>query len=71
MELAEVPYGYEALTKLPELPGIEARAYRSSKSSGQFAVPVPRVLVHRRTELPEVPGTGMSVLQKLQKFCVG
>ena len=31
----------------------------------------PGSLWHRRIELPEVPGTGMSVLQNLQKFFVG
>ena len=32
--------------------------------------PVPRVFVHGRTELTEVPGTGMNVVQNLQKFRV-
>ena len=33
-------------------------------------IPVPRVLCHNLTELTEVPGTGMQVLQNLQKFRV-
>ena len=127
-------YGCGSVSELPEVPGIVAQAYRTSRSSGRVqkhAVPVPRVLWpktyrtsrsfryeyecrtelsevsgtgmkktsrtsgyfgtgvqnfqkfraginmlypypgslwHRRKELPEVPGTGMSVLHNLQKF---
>ena len=39
------------------------RAYRTSRSSGYR--------YECRTELPEVPGTGMNALQNLQKFFVG
>ena len=31
-------------------------------------LPVPRVLCHGRTELTQVPGTGMNVVQNLQQF---
>ena len=55
-----------------------------SRAGTKNAVPVPRVLWHgayithrssghgheRHTELTEVPGTGMKVLQNLQKFRV-
>ena len=34
-------------------------------------IPVPRVLCHGRTELTEVPGTGMSVVRNSQKFGYG
>ena len=67
-------YEYESLTKLSELPGIVAKAYIASRISGQGKnkmYPYPGALWHRRTELPEVPGTGMSVPRKLQKFFVG
>ena len=39
--------GYESLTEVPEVPGIVARAYRTSRSLGRYkhAVPVSRVFV--------------------------
>ena len=40
-----------------------ALAYRTSRSSGYG--------YEGRTELPEVPGSGMNVLQNLQIFFVG
>ena len=45
--------------------------FQKFRAGTKNAVPVPRVLWHRRQELPEVPGTGISVLQRLQKFFVG
>ena len=57
-------YGYESLTERPEVPGIAARAYRITEVPGRYknAVPVPLVLWHGRTDLTEVPGTGMNCL---------
>ena len=43
-------YGYESLTKLPEVPGIVARAHTTYKSSGYG--------YECSTELTKVPGTG-------------
>lgn len=36
----------------------------------KYVVPVPRVLWHGHTELTQVPGTGMNVIQNSQKFRV-
>ena len=77
-------YGTEVLQNSQKFSDIVARAYRSHKSF-KNDVPVTRVFValsYRtsrssgygydcRTELPEVPRTGMNVLQNLQKFFVG
>ena len=66
-------YGYESVTALTEVPGIAAQAYRTHRSFRAHyrkVVPVPRVLLHRRTELTEDPGTSMNVMQNLQKFRV-
>ena len=60
-ELTEVPRGYK--TCCTRTPDIVAQAYRTSTGSGYG--------YECRTELTEVPGTGMNVLQNLQKFCVG
>ena len=77
---------YGSVTELAEVPGNVTRAYRSHKISYKNDIPrYPRVFValayrtsrcswygyECRTELPEVPGTGMNVLQNLQKFFVG
>ena len=80
-------YGYGSLTELPEVPGMwHGRAELTELPSGyKNDVPLPRVLLPRayrtsrsfgygyecRTELPEVPGTGINVLQNIQKFFVG
>ena len=75
---------YGSVTELTEVPGVVARAYRTHIRY-QNDIPVPRVFValayrtsriagygHEcRTELPEVPGTGMNVPQNSQKFFVG
>ena len=75
---------YGSVAELTEVPGIVARAYRTYKSYKK-EIPVPRVFVSLayrtsrnsrygydcRAELLEVPGTGMNVLQNLQKFFVG
>ena len=67
-------YGYGSVTDLTEVPGVVALAYITHRSSGQVsyknAVPVPGYLWHWRTELGEVPGTGMNVVQNLKKFRV-
>ena len=52
-------YRYGSLAELTEVPGRYTNV-----------VPVPRVLWHGRTELTEVSGTGMDVVQNLQKFRV-
>ena len=75
---------FGSVTELTEVPGIVARAY-IIHIRYENDVPVPRVFValayrtsrssgygyECRTELPEVPGTGMNVLQNSQKFFVG
>ena len=65
-------YGYKTLTEFTEVPGIVARAYRTHRSSRQVknGVPVPPVLWLGRTELTEIPGTGMKVALKFQKYRV-
>ena len=66
-------YGYGSVTELTEVPGIVARAYRNHRSSGQvhkMLYPYPAYCGSGRTELTEVPGTGMNVLQNSQKFRV-
>ena len=82
--LHEFRVRYGSVTELTEVPGIVARAHRSHIRY-KNDTPVTRVLValaHRtsrssgygyecRAELPEVPGTGMNVLQNSQKFFVG
>ena len=78
---------YGSFTELPEVPGIVARAFRTHRSSERYKKAVPRTpstvatgvqnsrssgYGHEcRTELPEVPGTGMNVLHNLQKLFVG
>ena len=65
--------------------GTGAQNSQKFRAGTKHAVPVPRVLWPRAyrtsrtsgygyeccTELPELPGTGMHVLQNLQKFSVG
>ena len=66
-------YGYESLTELTEVPGIVARAYRTHnkfRAGINTLYPYPGYCGHGRTELTEVPGTGMNVVQNLQKFWV-
>ena len=66
-------YGYGSVTKLTEVPGIVARAHRTHRSSGQvqkMLYPYPGYSGTGRTELTELPGTGMNVLQNSQKFRV-
>ena len=61
-ELTKVPSGYK--TCCTRTPGIVA--------TGAQNFPELRVYGYEcRAELPEVPGTGMNVLQNLQKFFVG
>ena len=66
-------YGYGSVKELTEVPGIVIRAYRTHRSSGQgikMLYSYPGYLWHGRTELTEVPGTAMNVVQNLQKFRV-
>ena len=60
-ELTEVPGRYKNAVLVPRV--FVARAYRTYRSSGYG--------YECRTVLTEVPGTGMNVLQNLQKFFVG
>ena len=62
---------YGSVTEPTEVPGIELKhAYRTHISYTDD-IPVPRgYLWHWRTELPELPGTGMNVVQNFQKFRV-
>ena len=75
-------YEYECRTELSEVSGTGMK--KTSRTSGycgtgvqnfqkfragiNMLYPYPGSLWHRRKELPEVPGTGMSVLHNLQKF---
>ena len=66
-------YGYGSLTGFTEVPGIVTWAYRTHRSSGwvqKTLYSYPVNCVTERTELTEVPGTGMNVLQNFQKFRV-
>ena len=67
-------YQYESATKLPEFRGIVARAYKNHRGSGRVRnvlYPYPGYCGTECTELTEVPGTGMNVLQNYQKFGYG
>ena len=77
-------FGCGSVTELTEVPGIVARAYRTHRSSGRVQktmYPYPGLShgAYRAnrssgygyecpTELTEVPGTGMKVLQNFQKY---
>ena len=66
-------YGYGSATELPEVPGIVAQAYITHRSSGRVQNTLYPYLGYfgtGLTELAEVPGTGMKVLQNFQKFRV-
>ena len=63
---SSLAYGYEGVTELPEIPGIVARAYRTHRGSGRVrkvVYPYPGYCGTGCTELTEVPGTGVNVLQ--------
>ena len=60
-ELTKVPGRYTNV--VPHTPGIVARAYRTYRNFGYGN--------ECRTELTEVPGTGMNVAQNLQKSRCG
>ena len=62
-QLTEVPSRYKNAVPVPRV--FVARAYRSYNSSGYGYE------IQCRTELTEVPGTGMDVLQNLRNFFVG
>ena len=79
-------YRYASLTELTEVPGTGMEVLQYSQEfrvrygslaelaevPGRYTivVPVPRVLWHGRTELTEVSGTGMNIVQISQKFRV-
>ena len=66
-------YGYGSVTELPEVPGIVAQAYRTNRSCGRVqnvVYPYPGYCGAGLTELTEVPGTGVKVLQNSQHFRV-
>ena len=66
-------YGHGSDTELTEVPGIVARSYRTHRSSGRvqkMLYPYPGYCGTGRTELTEVPVTGMNILQNSQKFRV-
>ena len=73
-EVTEVPgNGMGILENLQKFRVGVRKCYRTHRSSGQvqeLLYPYPRYLWHGRTELPKVPGTGMNVVQNLQKFRV-
>ena len=55
-------YGYGSVTELTEVPEFVARAYRTHRSSGwvqKMLYPYPGYCGTGRTDLTEVPGTGM------------
>ena len=67
-------YGYVSVLHNSEVPGIVAWAHRTHikfRAGKGMLYPYPGYLWHGRTKLTEGPGTGMSVLQNLQKFFVG
>ena len=59
--------GYRSVAELIEVPGVVARAYRTH-TSYILIYPYPGYLWHSRTDLPEVPGTGMNVLQNFSEI---
>ena len=64
-------YGYRRATELPEVPGIVAQTCRTLGVSGRvqsMLYAYPGYCGTGRTELAEVPSTGMKVLQNTQKF---
>ena len=68
-------YGYGSVTELAEVPGIVAQPCRTHRSSGRvqnMLYPYPGYCGTRLTEVTEVPGTGVGVLQSFQnsRVCV-
>ena len=66
-------YGYGNVKELTDVPGIVARAYRNHKFQAgiKMLYPYPWYLWNGRTELTEVPGTGINVVQNSHMFFVG
>ena len=67
-------YGYKRVAKLPEVPGVLSRAYRTHGKSWRVqkvTYPHPGYCGMGCTEPTEVPGTSMNVLQNYQKFMNG
>ena len=72
-ELTEVPgTGMQVLQNFRTFGycGTDVQNSQKFREGINMLYPYPGSLWHRRIELPEVPGTGMSVLHKLQKFFV-
>ena len=68
-------YRYASLAEITEVPGrctnvVYACTRTRSRVFLKWHIPVPRVLYHGRTELTEVPGTGMKLVPNLQAFRV-
>ena len=67
-------YGYGSVTELTEVPGINygtgVQNPQKFRAGTRHAVPVPRVLWHGSYRTHRSSGTGMKVLQKIQKFRV-
>ena len=64
-------YGYGSVTELTEVPGTVAWVYRTHRSSGRvqnMLYPYPGCCGTGRTELTEISGTGMKVLENIQKI---
>ena len=65
LQIFRVRYG--SVAELTEVPGVVPRAYRTHIRY-KNDIPVPRVFVALAYGTPEVPGTGMNVIQNFQKF---
>ena len=65
-------YGCRSITELTQVSGRYTNVVPVPVPAHYFyeGIPVPRVLCHGRTELTEVPGTGMNVVHNLHKFRV-
>ena len=67
-------YGYGSLTKSVKTSGYcgtSVQKFHKCRAGINIMYLYPGSLWHRRPKLPEVSGTGLSVLLKLQKYFVG
>ena len=73
MGFVDSGYGYGNPTEPAKVPGRYDTKVVPVPASGYFykGIPVPRVLCYGRTELTEVPGTGMNVVHNFQSFRYG